>query len=364
MSMAARLAPSARVCVVETEAQLGTQATGRSAALFVEAYGPPEMRRLTSMSRAFFETPPEDFSEAPLSRPRSGLVFGREDQRPKLKSEYALAQETTEVVWLETADLLKRAPLLKPEVAAAGFLEPGARDLDTHALLQGFARSARRHGTKFVTSAPVERLETQGNSWRLEAGGVPVACRIVVNAAGAWADVVAERAGLAPRGLQPRRRTAATIGVPDGIARLLPQHPFATAVDESFYFKPETGVIMVSLSEETPSEPCDAYPEEIDVATALERFHAATVVPRARPLATWAGLRTFAPDRLPVVGFDTDAPGFFWYAGQGGYGIQTSPAASALAAKAVLGQALEPAEAEILRAFSPGRFAETPRARQ
>ncbi len=204
-------------------------------------------------------------------------------------------------------------------------------------------------------------LERQGESWRLDADGSTFASRIVVNAAGAWADAIAGRAGLAPCRLQPMRRTAATIGVPDDIAALLPRHPFAAAVDESFYFKPETGVIMVSLSEETPSEPCDAHPEDIDVAMALERFHMATVVPRARPLATWAGLRTFAPDRLPVVGFDAAAPGFFWYAGQGGYGIQTSPAASTLAAKAILGEALQPEEAQILSAFRPGRFVEADR---
>jgi D-arginine dehydrogenase len=147
------------------------------------------------------------------------------------------------------------------------------------------------------------------------------------------------------------RRTAATLPVPEAIARMLPAHPFATPVDGSFYFKPETGAIMVSLSEETPSEPCDAYPEELDVAVALERFHAATIVPRARPSATWAGLRTFAADRLPVVGFDPEAEGFFWYAGQGGTGIQTSPEHSALAAKLVLGQEPDAAEREIAAAF-------------
>jgi D-arginine dehydrogenase len=356
VSLAARLAPHARVCLLEGEAHLATHATGRSAALFVESYGPPAIRRLTTMSRAFFETPPQDFSEAPLSRPRSGLVFGREEQRDRLEEDFALAQKTAEVTWLEADDLAKRAPLLRPGIAAAGFIEPAARDIDTDALLQGFSREARRHGAKIVTSAPLVRAESQGAGWRLEAGAHAIACRHLVNASGAWADRIAAVAGVAPKGLQPKRRTAATIGVPDEIAPLLARHPFATPVDESFYFKPETGAIMVSLSEETPSEPCDAYPEDIDVATALERFHEATVVPRARPLATWAGLRTFAPDRLPVVGFDADAPGFFWYAGQGGYGIQTSPAHSALAAKAILGEALSPAEAEILRAFRPDRF--------
>lgn len=189
----------------------------------------------------------------------------------------------------------------------------------------------------------------------VEAGGRSIACGILVDAAGAWADDVAELAGMALRGLQPMRRTAATIGVPDDIAAMLPWHPFVAPVDESFYFKPEAGTIMVSLSDETPSDPCDAYADDLDVALALERFHEATIVPRARLIASWAGLRTFALDRLPVVGFEPGAENFFWYAGQGGYGIQTSPAHSALAAKLILGQALDPAEAEIAAAFRSDR---------
>jgi D-arginine dehydrogenase len=178
-------------------------------------------------------------------------------------------------------------------------------------------------------------------------------CRVIVDAAGAWAERVAVLAGARPVGLTPMRRTAATIGVPAYLAAHLPTHPAVVPVDESFYFKPDAAAIMVSLSEESLSEPCDAYPEDIDVALALERFHEATIVPRGRPIATWAGLRTFAPDRLPVVGFDPEVPGFFWYAGQGGYGIQMSPALSALGAKLVLGQAVD--AADLAEAFSVRR---------
>ncbi len=359
VSLAARLAPHASVCLLEAETQLGTQATGRSAALFVEAYGPPAIRLLTRWSRAFFELPPEGFSEAPLSRKRGGLVFGGAAQRAKLEAEYDLARKTATVVWLETDALLARAPLLKPQAAAAGFLEPNARDLDAHALLYGFAQHARRNGAAFVNSAPVHSIGREGGGWRIEAGERGFVCRYVANAAGAWADRVAGLAGVAAVGLQPKRRTAATLPVPPQIAALLPTHPFATPVDESFYFKPETGALMVSLSEEAPSEPCDVHADDLDVATALERFHTATIVPRARPLVTWAGLRTFVADRVPVVGFDAGAPGFFWYAGQGGYGIQTSPALSALAAKAIFGAPLDAAERDLLRELRPGRFAET-----
>jgi D-arginine dehydrogenase len=156
--------------------------------------------------------------------------------------------------------------------------------------------------------------------------------------------------------MEPRRRTAATLPVPAEQAGWLAKMPFVSPVDGSFYFKPEAGTVMVSLSDETPSDPCDAYPDDIDVATALERFHEATIVPRARPTAAWAGLRTFVADGKPVVGFDAGHPGFFWYAGLGGYGIQTSPALSALAAKLISDQTLEPVESSLAAALDPERI--------
>lgn len=351
VSVAARLAPHARVVVLEAEEHLGTHATGRSAALLVEAYGTPGMRRLTTLSRPFFETPPEGFSEAPLARRRPGIVYAEAAQLERLREEFTIAQQYAQVSWVEADELRQICPLLKPGVAAAAFVEPNALDLDANALLQGFARQVRRQGSQILTSAPASRMKRQSQDWLIEAGEHRIACRVIVNASGAWGDWIAELCGVASRGLQPMRRTAATIGVPDDLAALLATHPFVTPVDASYYFKPDAGAIMVSLSEEAFSEPCDAFADDIDVATALERFHEATIVPRARPIATWAGLRTFAPDRLPVVGYEPTAPGFFWYVGQGGIGIQTSPAHSALAAKLILGQTLDPVETEIAAAF-------------
>lgn len=252
--------------------------------------------------------------------------------------------------------MLQACPLLKPGVAAAGFLEPGALDLDTNALLQGFARAAQRAGAIIRKSAPVRRIERRASGWLVEAGDVEIASGVLVDAAGAWADRIAELAGIARFGLQPMRRTAATLPVPAAIEALLPDLPFVAPVEENFYFKPEARSIMVSLADETPSDPCDAWADDFDVATALERFHAATIVPEVRPTATWAGLRTFAADRNPVVGFDPAAPGFFWYAGQGGYGIQTAPALSTLAAKLILHEALNGPEAELAQAFRIDRF--------
>jgi D-arginine dehydrogenase len=355
VSLAARLAGHASVAVLEAEEHLGTHATGRSAALLVEAIGSPTIRRLTKLARNFFESPPDGFSAAPLARRRGGLTYAGEEGLDRLREEFELAQRTAEVMWVGAEEVLEFCPLLKPGVAAAGFLEPNAMDLDANALLQGFARAAQREGARIYKAAPVRRIERAGERWLAVAADREIACEVLVDAAGAWADQVAEIAGVRRRGLQPMRRTAATIEVPSDLAELLPRLPFVAPADESFYFKPEARSIMVSLSEETPSDPCDAYPEDLDVAIALERFHEATVVPRVRPTATWAGLRTFSPDRSPVVGFD-EVPGFFWYAGQGGYGIQTSPALSALGAKLLLGEELTETESDLAEGLAPGRF--------
>jgi D-arginine dehydrogenase len=358
ISLAARLAGRASVAVVEAEEHIGTHTTGRSAAMLVEAYGPPPIRRLTSMSRPFFEDPPDGFSGAPLSGPRGALAYAGEDQLARLEQEFALARGTTHVDWLDAGEVQKVCPLLKAGVAAAGFLEPGALDLDANGLLQGFARIAQRNGARIYKAAPTQRIERQGGGW-LVAAGREIACGIVVDAAGAWADAIADLAGVARRRLQPMRRTAATIAVPADLETVVSGLPLVAPVDESFYFKPDARALMVSLSDETPSDPCDAYPDDFDVAVALDRFHAATIVPPIRPTAAWAGLRTFAPDRIPVVGFDADMPGFFWYAGQGGYGIQTAPGLSALATKLVLNEPLDRRETELAAALDPERFRQT-----
>ena len=357
ISLAARLSASRRVALLEGEDHLGTHATGRSAALLVEALGGPEIRMLTGMSRGFFEHPPAGFSDAPLVSRRKGLTYACADQVDALKREFELAQKTTEVVWLDADEVVQACAMLRPGVAAAGFVEVNTLALDANALLQAFARRARANGAAIFTGAPVSRLDRDADGWRIAAGEHVLYADIVADAAGPWADVVAALAGVSPLGLQPMRRTAATLAVPSEWAERIADLPFVAPIDESYYFKPDASGIMVSLSEETPSDPCDAWPEDIDVAMALDRFHAATVVPPARPLATWAGLRTFSPDRKPVIGFDADVPGFFWYAGQGGYGIQTSPTASVLGAKLILGEDLDDKERELAAALRADRFA-------
>lgn len=355
ISLAGRIAHHRDVIVVEMEDHLGSHATGRSAAVYIEAYGSPTIRALTTRSRTFFEEPPAGFSEAPLVHPRGSLVFGGPEDSDRLQKEYAVANRSAMVRWLNQDDLLACCPVLRPEAAFTGFIEPGARDIEADALLQGFARMSRQGDARILTKSPVQEIRRESD-WLIVAGGTEIRAGIVVNAAGAWAEDISLRAGLQGRGLQPFRRTAATIPMPSDVARAVAELPVATAVDDSFYFKPEAGDMLVSLSEETLSLPCDAYPDDLDVAIALERFHEATTVPRARPKASWAGLRTFAPDRDPVVGFEGDIPGFFWCAGQGGFGLQTAPALSALAASILLDEPLDSAEADLAQALRPGRF--------
>ncbi|WP_207483454.1 NAD(P)/FAD-dependent oxidoreductase [Arenibaculum pallidiluteum] len=363
ISLAARLAGSRDVLVLEMEDHLGTHATGRSAAAFVEAYGSPEIRALTTRGRSFFESPPEGFSETPLVQPRGSLTYGGEADLETLRSEYELARRTCEVGWLDREEILALCPVMRPERVAAGFLEPNARDIEAAALLQGFARMARRGGVRIETGARLADIRHDGGGWTVEAGGRSVSASVLVNAAGAWAGAVGALAGLPAYGLQPLKRTAMTIPLPADLAARTARMPFVGPVDGSFYFRPDAGGMLVSLAEETPSEPCDAWPDDMDVAMALDRFHAATTVPPARPRAAWAGLRTFAADRNPVVGFDPAAPGFFWLAGQGGYGLQTSPAISAMAAALLRGEPLDAAEAALARALDPARFKGTPAGR-
>ncbi len=356
ISLAARLAGTRRVVLPEAEEHFGTQSTGRSAALFVEAYGPPAIRRLSALSREFFLSPPPDFSEGALTAKRGALTYAPADALDRLEHEVALTSGIAGIERLDAAGVLARCPLLRPGIAVAGIYDDNVLDLDAAALLQGFVRMAGAGGVALRRGAPLRAADRFNGRWHVETTAGTIEAEILVNAAGAWADSVAAAADLAPLGLEPRRRTAATLSVPAEYAGLVPRLPAVFPVDESFYFKPEARSIMVSLADETPSEPCDAWPEDFDVAMALDRFHEATIFPRSRPVATWAGLRTFAPDRTPVVGFDPRAENFFWCAGQGGYGIQTSPALSALAAGLLLGAAPTPDEEELLPLLSPTRL--------
>jgi len=319
-SAAYELSAGADVIVLEAESQPGYHTTGRSAALFTETYGNLTVRTLTSAGRAFFEAPPEGFAEHPLLSPRGTLFIARQDQLGALDAMLA----ETGARRIDGAEAVALNPALNPDYVAAAIHEPGAEDIDVHALHGGYLRALRRRGGRLVTDAQVRTLSREGGAWVAETRAGRFAAPIVVNAAGAWCDAVACLAGVRPCGLVPKRRTAFTFDPPDGLD--IAGWPATIDIDEQFYFKPDAGRILGSPADETPSPPCDAQPEELDVALGIDRIERATSLTVRRLVNKWAGLRSFVADKTPVVGMDPAAEGFFWLAGQGGYGIQTSPA--------------------------------------
>ncbi|HSW12834.1 MAG TPA: FAD-binding oxidoreductase [Solimonas sp.] len=334
--IAAELGAGLRVLLLEQESQPGYHTTGRSAAVFAETYGGPVVRILSRASRPFFDQPPPGFCDTPLLRPRGFLFVAREDQRDNLE---ALADEPDLHATsrrLTPDETCARVPLLRREYVAAALLDHGACDIEVHALHQGYLAQLRRNGGRLQCQARVERIERNGAGWRVHSAAGVFEAPLLVNAAGAWADRVGDLAGVAGIGLQPLRRTAALVDVP-GYAGL--EHwPLTIDIDEQFYFKPDAGRLMLSPGDETPSEPCDAQPEEMDLAIAVDHIERATTLDIRRMHSRWAGLRSFVADRTPVAGHAPDAPGFFWLAGQGGYGIQTAPALSRFAAARLLGR--------------------------
>jgi len=360
-SVAAHLAESRRVLLLEREDRAGYHSTGRSAALFTEIYGNTTIRALTRASRKFLFDPPAGFAEGPLTRPRGCLYIASQSQIPALQAFASLPDVAPATRALDVREAYALCPILREGYVAAALLEPDSSDIDVSALHQGYLRLFRRRGGQLVTNTPVEALERGAAGWTVHSAVERFAAPILVNAAGAWADEVAALAGLARVGLQPRRRTAVLIDPPPGMD--VSRWPFVNDAQEQFYFKPEAGSLFLSPADETPVEPSDAQPDEWDIAVAVERVEAVTTLQITRPKARWAGLRTFAPDRSPVAGYSDEASGFFWLAGQGGYGIQTAPALSRAAAALIL-EAPLPADLWSLHAelpaLSPGRFSRTP----
>jgi len=329
------LSRSARVVVLEREPQPGYHTTGRSAALFAESYGTPQVRALTLASRAFFEHPPEGFTAHPILGDRGALFVGDAGQESELDALYDIVRGFTDRARrLDAAESRALVPVLEPAWAANAVLDPLSADMDVHALHQGFLRGIRAQGGTVLCDAELTAIDRRDGEWRLRAGGHAIEASRVVNAAGAWCDVVARLAGVAPIGLVPKRRTAFTFAPPEGVDAS--RWPAVIGADESFYFKPDAGMLLGSPANEDPMEPHDVRPEEEDVARGIWRIEQATSLRIRRPASTWAGLRSFVADGDLVGGFDPDAPGFFWCAAQGGYGIQTSPAmAEACAALAL-----------------------------
>ncbi|CAN5204862.1 FAD-dependent catabolic D-arginine dehydrogenase DauA [soil metagenome] len=360
VSAAYHLAPSASAIVLEREHVAAYHTTGRSAALHSETYGSAEIRAITVASGRFYRKPPEGFADHPLLTPRGALIAGRAEQESDLKKAAAdFARLVPSVRWLDPGETLRLQPLFKPEAVEGGAIfEPEADDMDVAAIHGGFLRGARASGAVLHLNAEVTSLARKDGRWRIALrDGETIAATTIVNAAGAWADVLGGLAGAAPVGLVPKRRTAFTFDSPAGLE--LAGLPMAIDFDETFYFKPEVGQFLASPADETPSPPCDAQPEELDIAVAVERIETATTLQIRRIKNKWAGLRSFVADKNLVVGYDAAAEGFFWLAGQGGYGIQTGAAAGCLAASLALGKGL-PGDIVSLgvteHALSPRRF--------
>jgi len=360
VSAAYHLAPHARVIVLEREHVAAYHTTGRSAALHSETYGSAEIRAITVASGRFYRRPPQGFADHPLLTPRGALIAGRAPQASEMdKAAKEFSSLVPSVRRLDLAETLALAPLIRPEALDGGAIfEPEADDMDVAAIHGGFLKGARAAGGMLRLNAEVTTLERKHGTWRIGLGdGEIIVAATLVNASGAWADVVAGLAGAAPVGLVPKRRTAFTFDPPSGldIARL----PMIIDFDESFYFKPEVGQFLGSLADETPSPPCDAQPEEIDIATAVDRIETATTLQIRRIKNKWAGLRSFVADKNLVVGYDPAVEGLFWLAGQGGYGIQTGESAGRLAASLALGKGM-PGDIAGLgvseAALSPARF--------
>lgn len=347
ISAAAELARSAKVTVIEAEPQLGYHATGRSAAIFIRNYGNATLRALNA---AAYPALAGDLLGDSMLSPRGEVMLARDEDLPVLEDyldgstgiERLTAQQATELV-----------PVLRTDQIAAAMLEQDAQGIDVDRLLQGYARQLRARGGVIETGSRVTAIKRDGTGWRVEAGGQVFTAGTVVNAAGGWADQVAQMAGVRPVGLVPKRRSAVIMAVPAGIDP--DGWPLFGSIAETWYAKPEAGRLMISPADEDPVEPGDIHADDMVLAEGLDRFSQMVDLPLVRPSHSWAGMRSFVADKTPVVGKDPDAPGFFWLAGQGGYGVQTSPALACLTAALCLGE--PPAlAADVVAALAPERL--------
>ena len=320
------LSQHADVVVLERESQPGYHTTGRSAAMFIETYGPPSVRALTVGSRPFYEAPPPGFTEQPILTRRGVLQIGIQAHQDLLDKSYAIARDVgSDVYRLSPSEALAHVPVLRAERLAGAIYEPEPTDIDVHTLHQGFLTGIKQNGGEIITSAEVTALTHTDGAWQIETTAGAFRAATLINAAGAWCDEIAKLAGIPPVGLVPKRRSAFIFAPPEDVDEIA-KWPVVVAVDESFYFKPEGGMLLGSPANADPMVPHDVRPEEIDIATGIFRIEEATSMTIRRPTRTWAGLRSFVPDGELLGGFDLAAPRFFWLAGQGGYGIQTAVA--------------------------------------
>ncbi|MEK1885973.1 MAG: FAD-dependent oxidoreductase, partial [Phyllobacterium sp.] len=340
-----------RVVVVEREDQPGYHSTGRSAAIFLPNYGNEVIRGLNKVSAPLFEKRDTSLFPEPLLTPRGSLTVADEASVADLEN---FARTSAGVEMIEVDRAVEMVPILNRDHVAAACYQANAWDIDVNALHQGWLRKATALGVQIHTRAEVTDAKRVGNKWQVHAGGKTIVAKTIVNASGAWADVTAAIFGARPLGLTPLRRSIAVLPAPEGHDTR--GWPLVDDVNEAWYLKPDGGRIFVSPCDETPVDPHDAFADDMVLAEGLYRYEQAVTVPVTRVEHSWAGLRTFAPDRTPVAGFDADVDGFFWLAGQGGYGIQTAPALSALAAALIRGEAPDAELEPLLPKLSPLRF--------
>lgn len=333
------LSQRGRVILLEREAHPGYHSTGRSAALFMESYGTPQVRGLTMASRAFLQSPPAGFATHPLVSPRGAMFVASPGQEQQLQAHTQVLQSVTpDARVLDTRDVLRIVPVFRPELVIGGVLEPDAFDMDVHAIHQGFLSGIRGQNGHVICNAGVTAMQHSHGVWHVTAGDTTYQAPVVLNAAGAWAGQVGRLAGAMDIGLQPRRRAAFIFAPPEGVSTR--DWPLTVGVDEDWYFKPDAGMLLGSPANEDPVEPQDVQPEEMDIAMGIHRIEAMTTMQIRRPTRTWAGLRSFVADGDLIGGFDPECEGFFWVAAQGGYGIQTSPAMGRACAALAAGESL------------------------
>jgi D-arginine dehydrogenase len=356
-SAAYELSATHRVLLLEREAQPGVHATGRSAAIFSEIYGNAIVRGLSRASRQFLFAPPEGFAAAPLVSPRGSLFVAPAEQVAALRAMRDDADVAAGTELIGTDEALRRVPILRRDRVVEALYAPGDSDIDVNGLHQGFLRGFKARGGTLICDIRIDALDRKGNTWRAIAGDLAYEAPVIVNAAGAWVDEVAILAGVASIGIEPKRRTVVLLDAP--AAHDVRAWPLTIDAAETFYFKPDAGRILLTPADETPSPPCDAQPEEIDIALAVDRFESMTTMNVHRVVHKWAGLRSFARDKTPVAGFDDAVPGFFWLAGQGGYGMQTSSAMARIAAALIRGEDVPAdihAEGVTAAALAPARL--------
>ncbi len=353
-SVAAEIGAHCNVLLVEAEEHPGYHATGRSAAFWTESYGGPDVQPLTAASYPLLATPPASFAEHGFLTPRGALHIGTTaDEHAALDMQNAFAASDIRIDRVDPAFIGARIPGVK-DVWQTGLWEPSCSDIDVACLHQSYLAAAKRAGVRLAVRAPVRELKWMNGAWHLSTNSGAFTADIIVNAAGAWADAVASRAGVCPLDIRAFRRTMIQLQVSPEVPSNL---PLVIGLDGSFYFKPAPGGrVWLSPHDEIPSDACDVVPDEIDVATAIARLQQVVDWHIERVEHRWAGLRSFAPDRLPVIGFARDHPAFFWLAGQGGFGIQTAPAISQIAAAQLLDKPASIVGVDPER-YSPNRFA-------